>query len=246
MKEFFKSVTPFEYCLWGGGILAIVLSFFLCHNSDYLNLAGSIWGCSCLILLAKGNVVGQIMSVIFSAYYGYVSFTTKYYGEMITYVGMTAPIALAAVVSWIRHPFQGKKTEVEIASPSLAKYLAVLSLSLPVTIAFFFILHALGTNNVAWSAVSVLTSFVAVCLSFLRSPYYAAAYACNDVVLIVLWSLAAAADREYISLVVCFAVFLAEDCYGLLNWLKMRRNQKKNGDSPFKASEGGNSSEYGS
>ena len=239
MKEFFRSITAFEYCLWGGGILAIVLSFFLCHNTDYLNLAGSIWGCSCLILLAKGNVVGQIMSVIFSAYYGYVSFTTKYYGEMITYIGMTAPIAIAAVVSWFRHPFQGKKTEVEVATPSLKKYLIVFCLSVPVTIAFFFILHALGTANVAWSAVSVLTSFVAVSLSLLRSPYYAAAYACNDIVLIILWSLAAAADREYISLVVCFAVFLAEDCYGLINWLKLRKRQKKERAHPFTASEGG-------
>ena len=225
MKEFFRSITVFEYCLWGGGIAAIVLSFFLCKNTDYLNLAGSIWGCTTLILLAKGNVIGQFMSLIFSAYYGYVSFTTHYYGEMITYIGMTAPIALFAVISWLRHPFGGKRTQVEIARPKLWSYLLVFVLSLPVTVAFWFILRALGTANLAWSVVSVLTSFIAVCLSLLRSPYYAAAYALNDVVLIVLWALAAAHSREYIALVVCFAVFFAEDAYGFINWLRMRRRQ---------------------
>lgn len=226
MKDFFKSVTPLEYCLWGGGVLAVVLSFVLCKNTDYLNLAGSVWGCTTLILLAKGNVAGQIMSLIFSAYYGYVSFSMKYYGEMITYLCMTAPIALAAVVSWMRRPFRGKRSEVEIASPKIATYLTVFLLSLPVTVGFYFILRSLGTANLVWSTVSTLTSFLAVSFAFLRSPYCSAAYAVNDVVLIVLWSLAAAQNSEYIALTVCFAVFLTEDCYGFYNWLRMRKRQK--------------------
>ena len=227
VKEFFKSVTPVEYCLWGGGILAILLSFFLCGNTDYLNLVGSLWGCTTLILLAKGNVVGAFMSILFSAYYGYVSFTMHYYGEMLTYLCMTAPLSVIAVVSWLKHPFEGKRSEVEIASPKLSRYLAVLVLSLPVTVAFYFILHALGTNNLVWSTVSVLTSFIAVSFSYLRSPWYAAAYAANDVVLIVLWSLAAAENSEYIALAVCFSVFFFEDMYGFLNWLRMRKKQSK-------------------
>ncbi len=223
--KFFKSITVFEYVLWGGGIAAIVLSFFLCGNSDYLNLIGSVWGCTTLILLAKGNVVGQIMSLLFSAYYGYVSFTMRYYGEMITYLCMTAPIALCAIVGWLKHPFRGKRTEVAVATPKFHTYLAVFLFSVPVTVTFYFVLKALGTNNLAWSTVSVLTSFVAVSLSLLRSPYYAAAYAVNDVALIILWSLAAAGDREYLALVVCFSVFLFEDVYGFVNWLRMRRRQ---------------------
>ncbi len=223
--KFFKSITPFEYFLWGGGILAIVLSFVLCKNTDWLNLIGSVLGCTGLIFIAKGNVLGQVICVIFSAYYGYVSFAMRYYGEMITYLGMTAPIAIAAVIGWLRHPFRGKKGEVEIAKPKKRTYLAVLVLSAAVTAAFYFILRALGTANLLWSVASVFTSFAAVSLSLLRSPFYAVAYACNDVVLIVLWSLAAAGNSEYIALAVCFSVFLAEDLYGFFNWLKLRKKQ---------------------
>ncbi len=226
LKEFFRSITPFEYFLWGGGILAIVLSFFLCKNTDYLNLIGSVWGCSTLIFLAKGNVAGQVMSLIFSAYYAYVSYTTHYYGEIIICLCMTAPMALAALVSWMRHPFRGR-SEVEIASPKPLAYAVVLVISLPVSTALYFVLKALGTENLAWSAVSMLTSFIAVSFSLLRSPLYAAAYAANDVVLIVLWSLAAAKNSENISLIVCFSVFLFEDVYGLVNWLRMRKRQKR-------------------
>ena len=53
----------------------------------------------------------------------------------------------------------------------------------------------------------------------------ALAYAANDVVLIVLWIMATAVDISYLSVVVCFAVFLINDLYGFLNWLKMEKRQ---------------------
>ena len=43
--------------------------------------------------------------------------------------------------------------------------------------------------------------------------------------LIVLWSMAAAEDPAYLSVVVCFAAFLAGDLYGCVNWRRMRRRQ---------------------
>lgn len=226
MKSFFKSITPFEYCLWGASVVAVVLSFVLCKNTDYLNLAGSLFGVTTLIFVAKGNVIGQIGCVVFAVYYGFVSYKMHYYGEMITYLGMSTPIAIAAVISWLKNPFKGKKTEVAVNNPKLREYFIILVLALAVATAFFFILRALNTANLIWSTVSVALSFTAVALTFRRSLFYAVAYACNDIVLIVLWSLAAAGNREYITLVVCFCVFLVEDTYGFINWMRMRKRQK--------------------
>ena len=58
-----------------------------------------------------------------------------------------------------------------------------------------------------------------------RSPFYAIGYAMNDVVLILLWVLAAMQSAEYLSMVICFFVFLANDLYGFVNWLKIRKRQ---------------------
>ncbi len=227
LKAFFRSFTPFEYALWVASVLAIVLSFVLCGNSDWLNLAGSLLGATALILVAKGNVAGQMLCVVFAAFYGYVSYAMRYYGEMITYLCMSAPIALAAVISWLKHPFRGKRTEVAVAKLKPRDLLIVFGLAAAVTVAFYFILRALDTANLLWSTISVATSFTAVALTFRRSPYYAVAYACNDVVLIVLWSLAVAENREYVALVVCFCVFLVNDVYGFINWLRMRKRQSE-------------------
>lgn len=94
-----------------------------------------------------------------------------------------------------------------------------------VTGVFYFILKYFQTANLLPSTVSVTTSFLAVWLTFRRSPYFSLAYAANNVVLILLWTLASAADRQYISVVVCFCAFLANDIYGFISWQRMKRRQ---------------------
>ena len=100
-------------------------------------------------------------------------------------------------------------------------------LSVFVTVAFGYVLFLLNTPNLFWSTVSVTTSFLAASLTFLRSPYYALAYAANDVILIVLWVLASVADPGYLPMVTCFGIFLLNDSYGFYNWKKMQKRQAK-------------------
>ena len=97
--------------------------------------------------------------------------------------------------------------------------------------ASFPVLSTEAKHNSIWilllpSTISVTTSFVAVYLTFRRSPFFALGYAANDVVLIVLWVLASITDARYISVVVCFAAFLINDIYGFLSWRKMKERQK--------------------
>lgn len=225
VKEFFKSITVFEYFLWGGTVLAIALSFALCGNRNYYSLAASIIGACGLIITAKGNVIGQFTSVLFSVFYGIISYYFRYYGEMITYLGMTMPIAIISIAAWLRNSYGGKKTQVKINRLSKKEYLFSVFLSCAVATAFYFILRALNTANLVWSTVSVLTSFLASYLLVRRSPYYAVAYAFNDIVLIVLWALMISENREAISMVVCFSAFLVNDIYGFVSWLLIRRKQ---------------------
>jgi nicotinamide riboside transporter PnuC len=106
---------------------------------------------------------------------------------------------------------------------------ALIALStVAVTVAFYFILAALDTSELLVSTVSVATSFFASMLVFFRSPYYGAAYALNDIVLIVLWLLAAFRDISSLPMVFCFLMFLLNDIYGTVNWLRMQKEQEKN------------------
>ena len=218
--------TNFEKILWLCSVTLITVFFFLFSQSGYLSLVASLVGTTALIFCAKGNPIGQGMMIIFSIIYGIISYSFDYYGEMITYLCMSAPTALFSLIEWIRHPFK-KTAEVEVASLSPKKIAVVSLATVLVTVAFWFILDFLGNANLLVSTFSVTTSFLASYLTVLRSPYYALAYAANDVILIILWILATLEDISYLSVTVCFAVFLVNDLYGFISWQRMQKRQEK-------------------
>lgn len=225
LKRAAKYFTPFELLLWAGSVTVIAVFYGVFDGEHPMNLAASLIGATSLIFAAKGNPFAQLLLIVFSVLYGIISWTYAYYGEMITYLGMSAPIAVLALISWMRHPFAGKHSEVRVNHVSMKEHIFLWVLTAAVTAAFYFILKALNTANLIPSTVSVATSFLAAYLTFRRSPLYAVAYAANDIVLIVLWVMATLDDIGYISVVVCFVIFLANDLYGFFNWTRMRRRQ---------------------
>lgn len=225
MKKIIGYFTIWERVLWIGSSILIVASFCIFDRKNYLILAASLIGVTSLIFNAKGNPAGQALMIIFSILYGVISYTFAYYGEMITYLGMTAPMALFALVSWLRNPYKGRRSQVAVNRLKAAEWPAMLAVAAAVTAAFYFILDAFETANIVPSTLSVTTSFIAVYLTFRRSPYFALGYAANDLILIVLWVLAATEDGSYISVVICFAMFFINDVYCFVNWRRMQKFQ---------------------
>lgn len=217
--------TRTEKMLWTTSVLCIVISFLCFDRANYMTLAASLVGATSLIYCAKGNPFGQVLMIAFSALYGIISWQFAYYGEMITYVGMTGPMALFSLITWMRNPYNGNHAEVKVGSIGWREAAFMVALSGVVTLLFYHILKAFGTANIVPSTVSVTTSFIAVYLTFRRCAYFALAYAANDLVLILLWSLAALQNPAYLSVVVCFMAFLANDLYGFVSWQRMRMRQ---------------------
>ena len=214
-----------EITLWCTSIALILISFIAFDGTNYLILIASLIGVTSLIFNAKGNPFGQVLMVIFSLLYGIISYTFSYYGEMITYLGMTMPMAVFALISWLRNPYKGNRSEVKVNSIGKVEQMLMWLMTAVVTIVFYFILEHFNTANIIPSTLSVTTSFIAVYLTFRRSPFFALAYAANDVVLIVLWVMASFTDIRYISVVVCFVAFLFNDIYGFISWQKMKARQ---------------------
>ena len=226
LVSLFHSLTKFEWCLWLSSVVVVTVSFFLSPDKNVLNLIDSLIGVTALIFISKGYVIGQVLLIIFGVLYGVISFEYRYYGEIITYLGMTAPIAGLAVISWLRHPYKDSK-EVEVNRHlKLSTWLTLLLLTAAVTVGFYFILKALGNSNLLFSTISVTTSFLAASLTFLRSPYYGLGYAANDAVLITLWVLAALEDPGYVPMIFCFVMFFINDLYGFFNWRRMSKRQQ--------------------
>ncbi len=231
MKKTVKTIfgigyfSPFELALWCVSVALVIISSLVFRGGAVRQIAAAV-GITSIILNAKGNPVGQGLMIIFSLLYGIISFSLAYYGEMITYLGMTMPMSVAALVSWIRNPYKGRKSEVRVGSVGAKEGVFMSVLTALVTGVFYFILKALGTANLFPSTVSVATSFAAVYLTARRSPLFSLAYAANDAVLMILWGMAGAEDAGYIPVFVCFAAFFACDAYGFVSWRKMKKRQE--------------------
>ncbi len=225
IKKALKYFTKFEIALWCTSLFLIFTSFIIFDKSGYLTLIASLIGVTSLIFSAKGNPLGQFLMIIFSVLYGIISYSFEYYGEMITYLGMTLPMAFFALVSWLKNPYKGRKSEVKVNDITAKETVFMLLLSVGVTIIFYFVLVYFNTANIFFSTLSITTSFIAAYLTFRRSPFFALAYAVNDVVLIVLWIMATLAEKAYVSVVICFIVFLFNDLYGFFSWLKIKNRQ---------------------
>lgn len=222
----FRSLTKFEWMLWIVSAVVVTGSFLLTPKPDYLTLIASLIGVTALIFVAKGYVAGQILTVAFAGFYGTISFFFHYYGEMITYLCMTAPIAMLTVISWLRHPYK-KTAEVAVHRMTRMQIIVMFILAVIVTGIFYGLLKALGTQQLLFSTISVTTSFLAVYMTMMRSPYYAVGYAANDIVLIVLWILASVEEIAYLPMVFCFVMFFVNDLYGFFNWQRMQKRQEQ-------------------
>ncbi len=222
--ESVKNLNKFERCLWLGSMLAIVVIYIFSPDRYWLTILASLVGITALIFLAKGDAMGQLLTIVFSVLYSLVSFKFRYFGEIFTYLGMTAPTALVSMIVWIKNPYKAHEVKVSDLKKSSLAVLVIVTLA--VTLVFYYILKACDTSNLIISTVSIATSFLASGLMVLRSPYYAVAYAANDIVLIILWVLASVNNIEYLPMVLCFIIFFINDLYGFWNWRLMKVRQE--------------------
>ncbi len=227
IREHIYYFSKTERLIWGLSVLFIILAFVVFDRENYMTLAASLIGVTSLIYAAKGNPVGPLLMIVFSLLYGIISYKCAYYGEMITYLGMTGPMALFSLIAWLRNPYKGNKTEVTVNHISKRETVFMVVLTIVVTVIFYYILEAFGTANLIPSTISVTTSFIGVYLTFRRSPYYAVGYAANDIILIILWTLMTLQNLSYISVTVCFAAFLVSDLYGFISWQRMFHRQQE-------------------
>ena len=110
----FKLLNKFEMTLWLTSVAVVILSYIFSGFEGTANTICSLVGVTALIFVAKGHVLGMVLCTIFAAFYGIIAFCFRYYGEVATYVGMTLPMDVFALVSWIRNPYKDT-AEVKVA-----------------------------------------------------------------------------------------------------------------------------------
>lgn len=220
----FKTLTLFEWILMIVSIIVVTISFIIPSEKDVTSFISSLFGVVSLIFLAKGNVFGQFLCLIFSGLYAVVAFTNKLYGEVIIFACITLPICLGQIISWIRHPFKDGN-EVEVSKTSWKTLLICTAIAVSISVCVYFLLNAFNTELLILSTLSFAFSLLGSTLGFFRSSYFCVAFVFNDVVVITMWALKAYENISLLPTVFCFVMFLLNDIYGVINWKRMEKKQ---------------------
>lgn len=216
-----------EWVLLLGGIAAVIVGFFIGEEKNYLSLASSILGITCIMFNAKGSVWGQFVAIGFAITYALLAYTKAYYGEMIIYLALMLPIHISSIVIWLKNRnADSDRMEVKINTLSAKEYIIAGIVAVGLTVAFYFALQALGTDNLIVSTISLITSLAAAYLMLRRCEYFAVCFVLNDVILIILWSLKMSTDGiSVLPSVLSFIIFLANDGYSFISWKRIKRRQ---------------------
>lgn len=226
IKRVLRYFTPAEWCLWLAGLTAVTAGFAAGEEKNLLAFFSSLAGVTCIVFNAKGNFIGQAVSIVFGVLYGIYAFTQRYYGETLIYFFLMVPIHVVSVVGWLKNKFNGKTHEVTVNTLKRKEFFAVGFAAIAVTAAFYFLLRALNTDNLIVSTVSLTTSLAAAYFMLRRCEIFSVCFLCNDVVLIVLWSMKLASEgTRVLPSVVAFVMFLFIDAYCFFSWRRIKKRQ---------------------
>ena len=229
LRNPFRGFTKFEWCLWIGSLIAIISAHFAAGSRDWASLAASLVGVTSLIFAARGDPFAPVLFIVFAIIYAVISYFFGYYGEMIIYLAMQLPVSVVSLITWLKNQNR-EEHRVKVGRLNYKIILIMLAADVAVTVPFYFLLRYFNTANLIPSTISVATSFAALFLMTLRIPQYALAFILNDIIMIVLWSLALSRNIGYISLVVCFSIFLINDTYTFISWIKRQRDAENKGE----------------
>ena len=226
LKEFFRNWTIFEICLL---VLSpiIVLTVGIVFHSDALTIITSIVGICCALLLAKGFVLGQFFGVSIVVLYSIVSFRNAFYGEMIIYIVIMLPMYIWGIIEWIKHK-NNRTGSVEVNTIKWKEWLIISLCAVAIFVGFYFLLKTLNTSELIISTLSVVDNVFAVYLLARRSRYGFVSYIMNDLILIVLWGIPVIQGNLLVlAMLINPIVNLVNDSYGVVNWTKLQRKQRR-------------------
>ena len=226
MKKFLKNWNWFEIVFLALSLIGLSLCFAFTPDRNWFSYVVSLVGVVSVMTVAKGLVFAPFINIAYNIIYSIISVLQHYYGEAIIYIGLMIPIAVASIVSWLRNKNKENTSTVQVNKIKGIEYLYLFIGAICATVAFYFLLRALNTSELIISTLSLISSVIASYLLLRRCSYYALAFVANDIILIVLWTMAIIYyGTQFLPIVISFCIFLINDIYGFIHWKIQERKQ---------------------
>ena len=226
MKAFFKQIKWWEYTFMSVFIVAIVVSGIVFKSSE-LTIFCSLFGIVGVFFIAKGMLIGQMISIVYGALYATMSYFNHLYGEMIVTLAVTIPLYIATIISWMRNSSKKDKVVKVNKSLSVLEWCLFFVVSVGVGVGMYFMLRAFKTANLLISTFSVVALCMAGYLVVRRCEYNFIFYILSNIIGICLWmfTIIKESNITYIPTIILFCVLLFLNIFGMITWIKIKHIQ---------------------
>ena len=225
IKKYFKDWKLFEKIILSLSLL-IILIVGIIFKSDFFTLFTALTAVSTTMLLAKGKKEAYILYLICILLYIYVSYSNRYFGEVILYIFLILPMCISSLITWIRHPNKETNT-VEVNLITKKERSIVYLLILPLSFCLYYLLRAFNTNELLVSVFTFICSLLANYYQIRRNKMSFYFYIIEDVSLLILWIIPIInGNLSLLPLIINSTFNLISDSYGIYNWKKLEEKQR--------------------
>ena len=222
-----KFVKLFKWyeLVYYGVICSILITLGIVFHSSWVIITNALLGITTSFLLSKAIILGNAVGLVQVAFYIYLSFQNRYYGEIISCSLTSIPIYIISLITWLKNKDHGRvKINNKFGYKELILTIAVVFC---LSFGFYYMLRAFNTANLIISTVSVCLGCFKGYLQIRRSELNFIFSLINRVITFVLWlCIVLGGSLGYIPTVVTYAMYFTLDVFGLTVWLRLKKKQK--------------------
>lgn len=224
IKNYFKDWNTYEK-IWLGLFTAIIIGLSIFWKDNLIGIIASLTGIWCVVLTAKGKISNYYFGIINVITYAIVAYGWKYYGEVMLNIAYFLPMQFVGIYIWIKNRKQNDKDGVYVKFLNNKQRIFWLILSIIGVVGYGFVLQGLGGSLSFTDSMSTILSIIAMILMAGRYMEQWILWIVVDVVTIVMWFVVMLQGGNDISILLMWIAYLVNAVYGLINWIKMYKNQ---------------------
>lgn len=232
---FFRSIKWYEY-LFLCVCLAVYVTLGVVFESGIITILSSIFGFLSVFFITKGNVLGQMLGLIYLSLYAYVAYSASYFGEFIICLAISAPIYIVTIFAWVKNLSNGAGEVRVKANLKRKEWLVVSLVVLLLSVGVYFLLQYFHTSQVLLNTVSVATSMLAGYVVMRRCAYGFIFYISNNIICLIMWALLVAQTGDLANIITIFnfAMYFVLNSKGVWNFIKLKNKQNSTFDKIIK------------
>jgi nicotinamide mononucleotide transporter len=224
IKNYFKDWNTYEK-IWLGLFTAIIIGLSIFWKDNLIGIIASLTGIWCVVLTAKGKISNYYFGIINVITYAIVAYGWEYYGEVMLNIAYFLPMQFVGIYIWIKNRKQNDKDGVYVKFLNNKQRIFWLILSIIGVVGYGFVLQGLGGSLPFTDSMSTILSIIAMILMAGLYMEQWILWIVVDVVTIVMWFVVMLQGGNDISILLMWIAYLVNAVYGLINWIKMYKNQ---------------------